>query len=129
MNTRTRKAKGRRLQQWVKNKLMQHLPIGPRDVRSTSMGDTGSDVKLSEKAFKYFPFDIECKNQERVNIWESYLQAQGHGDGEPLLIVKRNHHKPLAVVDAEYFIRMTSLMPISVPDYFKLEDEMNKDDE
>lgn len=103
---RSRKARGRRLQQWVRDKLLDLLPVTTRDIESTTMGDTGADVKLSEKAFNYFPFEVECKNQERLNIWESYKQAQGHGQGEPLLIIKRNHTKPLAVIDAEYFLEL-----------------------
>lgn len=108
--TRSAKAKGRVFQQLIKNKLIKAFPVGPRDVKSTTMGESGPDIQLSEKAFKYFPFAIECKNQERVNIWDSYRQAQGHGDGEPLLFIKRNRTEPLAVVDADYFIRLCALV-------------------
>lgn len=106
MKTSSAKAKGRRLQQWVAEKLLVHLHLGERDARSTSMGDSGTDVKLSEKAFKMFPYDIECKNQERVNIWDAYEQASVRAIGEPLVIIKRNRSVTLAIVDAEYFIKL-----------------------
>ena len=55
---------------------------------------------------KKFPYSIECKNQERVNVWESYKQAlENSGDYEPI-VDKKNHHKPLVVIDAEAFIKM-----------------------
>lgn len=42
------------------------------------MGATGADVWLSDAAQVKFPFAVECKAQERINIWESYLQAREH---------------------------------------------------
>ena len=56
---------------------------------------------------KQFPYSIECKNQEAVNVWKAYEQSQENCKGyEPLVIIKRNRVKPLALVDAEYFIRL-----------------------
>lgn len=106
MKAQSAKAKGRRLQQWVKKKLLQYLPLTPRDVRSTSMGAGGEDVLLSEKAYNLFPYSVECKNVEKVNVWEAYKQAGSHNSGEPLVIIKRNGTNPLAIVDAEYFIKL-----------------------
>lgn len=106
MLTSSAKNKGRKLQQWLRGQLILHLPISPRDVKSTSMGASGADVQLSDLAYDKFPYSIECKNQEKVNVWKSYKQAESHADGEPLLIIKKNGENPLAVVDAEYFVRM-----------------------
>ena len=42
-----------------------------------------------------------------MNVWESYSQATDNsGDYEPIVVIKRNNHKPLVVVDAEYFVRL-----------------------
>ena len=69
------------------------------------MGESGVDIKLSPKARKLIPYSIECKNQEALNIWAAYKQAEENCKGyEPLAVIKRNHHKPLAVVDLEAFI-------------------------
>jgi hypothetical protein len=71
------------------------------DVRPAIMGEQGADVKGNTKGFL-----IECKNQERYQaIYDAYAQAEGHGKGVPLLVIKMNKKRPLAVVDAEWFIR------------------------
>lgn len=76
------------------------------------MGAGGSDVLLSEAALKHFNYEIECKNQEAAgNIYKWYDQAKGHGSKTPLLIIKRNGHEPLAVVDAAYFIGLHRTTP------------------
>jgi hypothetical protein len=102
------KAKGRRLQQWAMNLILDRFTgLEPDDVTSRSMGSGGEDVLMSPKARKKFPFSIECKNTERLNLYRAYDQCkQNAGDQhEPLLIIKKNHSTPLAVVDAEWFIR------------------------
>ena len=105
MKTQSAKAKGRRLQQWVRNLLIEKLEVHPEDVESSSMGAGGEDLIMARAAREKFPYSIECKNQEKVNIWESYSQAvENSKDYEPIVVVKRNNHKPLVLVDAEYFI-------------------------
>ena len=105
MKTSSGKQKGRRLQQWVRCLLIDTFDLEDDDVRSTSMGAGGEDVLLSPRARTIFPYSIECKNVERLNLWKSWEQAEANAKGhQPLLIVKRNRHKALAVVDAEHFI-------------------------
>ncbi len=109
MKPQSAKAKGRKLQQWVVGALLRAFPsLGKRDARSTSMGASGEDVQLSEAAFKAFPYSIECKNrQANKTLYDWYKQAVSEKkEGEPLLVVKRNGERPLAVVDAEYFIKL-----------------------
>lgn len=107
MKTAVAKAKGRRLQQWIRDLLIVVFDTHPDDVRSQSMGCGGEDVPMADSVRQKFPYSIEAKNQERVNIWSSYDQAkQNCGEHEALLIIKKNHRKPLAVVDAEYFIKL-----------------------
>lgn len=107
MNTASAKAKGRRLQQWVAGLIRMVLAAPADEVRSTSMGAGGSDVQLSGRARSLMPFAIECKNQERVNLWSSYRQAQVHAEKEqdlhPVLVLKKNNYRPLVVIDAEFF--------------------------
>ena len=105
MKTQSAKAKGRRLQQWVRDLLIEELRVHPEDVESRSMGAGGEDLIMARAAREKFPYSIECKNQEKVNIWESYSQAvENSKDYEPIVVVKRNNHKPLVLVDAEYFV-------------------------
>ena len=105
MKTQSKKSKGRRLQKWVREQLIEKLNIHEEDIESRSMGAGGEDLIMARAARKKFPYSIECKNQEKLNIWESYSQAVDNcKDYEPVVVIKRNNHKPLVVVDAEYFV-------------------------
>ena len=107
MKTQSAKAKGRRFQQWVRDKLIEVLNTHPEDIESRSMGAGGEDLIMARAARETFPYSIECKNQEKVNLWESYKQAdENSGKYEPVVFIKRNNHKPLVVVDADYFISL-----------------------
>lgn len=91
MKTQSAKSKGRRLQQRVAAALQAVLKLSPKDVFSTPMGTQGEDVKLSEAAREHFPFAIECKNTEKINIWASLEQAESENrDGRPLVVFSRN---------------------------------------
>ncbi|MAG48300.1 hypothetical protein CMO86_01025 [Candidatus Woesearchaeota archaeon] len=107
MRTQSKKAKGRRLQQWVRDLLIEKLEVHPEDIESRSMGAGGEDLIMSRSAREKFPYSIECKNQESLNIWKSYEQAQQNsGNYEPIVVLKRNNVKPLVLVDADYFIEL-----------------------
>ena len=107
MRTQSKKAKGRRSQQWVRDLLIEKLDVHPEDIESRSMGAGGEDLIMSRAAREKFPYSIECKNQESLNIWKSYEQAQQNcGDYEPIVVIKRNNVKPLVLVDADYFIEL-----------------------
>ena len=70
------------------------------------MGSGGEDVQLSQAARKEIPFQIETKSYATFAIYKHYEQASEHGEHEPLLIIKGNHKKPLAVMDAEKFFKL-----------------------
>ena len=107
MKPQSAKQKGRKLQQCVRDKLIELLDIHPENVKSTSMGAGGEDVIMSKEARDAFPYSIECKCQESLNIWKAYDQASANcGEHQPLVIIKRNRSKTLAVVEAEYFINL-----------------------
>ena len=105
MKTQSAKAKGRRLQQWFRDQLIEKLEVHPEDIESRSMGAGGEDLIMARAARKKFPYSVECKNQEKLNVWESYSQAVDNCNNyEPVVVIKRNNHKALVVVDAEYFV-------------------------
>ena len=107
MKTSSAKAKGRKLQQWFRDLLIEELNVHPEDIESRSMGAGGEDLIMARAARKKFPYSIECKNQEAVNVWKSYEQAkENSGDYEPIVVLKRNNTKPLVLVDADYFVRL-----------------------
>ena len=105
MKTSSAKQKGRKLQQWMRDLLIQKLGIHPEDIESRGMGSQGEDLIMARAAREKFPLSIECKNQESVNVWKSYEQAaENSGEYEPIVVIKRNQSKPLVVIDAEYFV-------------------------
>lgn len=89
--------------------MLQKFPqLEPDDCRSTSMGAPGSDIQLSPAAKKLMPYEIECKSLAAVGVYKFYKQAQTHGKLEPLVVVKQNNAKPLAIVDFEHFMELIS---------------------
>ena len=107
MKTQSAKAKGRRLQQWVRDQLIEKLEVHPEDVESRSMGAGGEDLIMARAAREKFPYSIECKNQESVNVWKAFEQAnENSGDYQPIVVIKRNKSRPLVLIDAEYFVEL-----------------------
>jgi len=107
MKTSSAKQKGRLLQQVTRDLILKSFPtLTERDVKSTSMGAQGEDVQLSEAGLKSFPYGIECKNLAKIAVYKFYEQATTHGDAEPLVVIKQNRSKPLAIVDLEHFVNL-----------------------
>jgi hypothetical protein len=107
MTPQSAKSKGRTGQQWIRDKMLEHAPqLEKDDVVSTSMGAGGEDLKLSPAARKVFPVQVESKFRKAIAIFTDYKQAAAHGTHEPLLIIRQNHSKPLAVVDADFFLKL-----------------------
>ncbi len=117
MRPQSCKAKGRRLQQELRDKVLATFPtLEPDDVRSTSMGASGADLLLSPAARRLFPYYTECKNVEALNVWKSFEQARAGAQrqGEkhevfliPLLVARRNNTSPIAVVPLDYLLDLT----------------------
>tara|TARA_B100000287_G_scaffold277233_1_gene261208 strand:- start:442 stop:795 length:354 start_codon:yes stop_codon:yes gene_type:complete len=110
MKTRSAKNKGKRLQNDVRDLILETFKeLEPDDVRSTTMGDSGEDILLSPAARKLFPFATECKNQERLNIWESLEQAESNaGQHIPLVVFKRNRSKTYISMEINDLMRLLS---------------------
>tara|TARA_Y100000996_G_scaffold409360_1_gene389890 strand:- start:274 stop:609 length:336 start_codon:yes stop_codon:yes gene_type:complete len=108
MKTRSAKNKGKRLQNDVRDLILETFTeLEPDDVRSTTMGDSGEDILLSPAARKLFPFSTECKNQEKLNIWSSLEQAEDNaGKHIPLVVFKRNRSKTYAVLEIENLMKL-----------------------
>jgi len=110
MKTQSAKQKGRKLQQYVRDKICEILkPYGvvAEDVKSTAMGQSGIDVQLSPFAKSFLPIAVECKSHKSMAIYGLYAQAEEYKtQGEPVLVVKANHKKPLAVIDLEYYLQL-----------------------
>lgn len=105
MLTSSAKAKGRKLQQFVRDRILLYLGcLTKDDVRSTSMGAQGSDVQLSPKAQELFNYAVECKAQEGYKkLYDAYEQA-ATGKGQPVVVIRSNGKPALAVILFDHFI-------------------------
>ena len=108
MKTRSAKNKGKRLQNQIRDQLLENFKqLEPDDIKSTTMGESGEDIQLSPAARKLIPYAIECKNQEKLNIWDSLQQAEENsGDYSPVLIFKRNRTKTYAVLEFKELLKL-----------------------
>ena len=101
------KAKGRKLQNMVRDALRDAFPsLEEDDIKSQTMGMTGEDIVLSPAARKLIPYSFECKNVERLQFWSSVEQCEVNCKKEltPVLIVKKNRKDPYACIPIETFI-------------------------
>ena len=108
MKPRSAKNKGKRLQNQIRDLILEKFDIlEPDDVRSITMGDSGEDILLSPAARRLFPFSVECKNQEKLNIWGALEQAEDNsGNHTPLVIFKRNRSKTYAVLEFDKLLEL-----------------------
>jgi len=108
-NVKSSKAKGRRLQNYVRD-LLRNLfkdKLDEDDIKSQIMGVNGEDIVLSPAARKLFPYSIECKNVERLPIWKALKQAEENTKKgtSPLLIITRNRTPTYVVENIEDWIK------------------------
>ena len=61
MKAQSAKAKGRRLQQWVRNQLIEQLDVHPEDIESRSMGAGGEDLIMARAARLKFPYVLSVR--------------------------------------------------------------------
>jgi hypothetical protein len=109
MKPSSAKAKGRKLQQLVRDTILERYPeLQPDDVRSTGMGQGGEDVQLSPAARHVLPVALECKSVARVAAARFYDQAVEHSEGryEPVVVFRENHGKPLSIVSWDYLLHL-----------------------
>ena len=106
MKQKSRRAKGKKLQRILREKLLSAFShLHPGDIRIAKTGENGEDLKLSRIAKRLIPYQFECKNQEKFKtLYSFYSQACKHGRYEPVLVVKQNSRRSLAVIDLDQFI-------------------------
>lgn len=106
MNTKSAKAKSRRLQNLLAEELRRAFPeLEEDDIMPALMGDSGNDIKLSPAARKIIPYGFECKNQEKLNIWQAMKQAVSNAaDLRPAVVYKRNRTDAWVSVPLETFV-------------------------
>lgn len=111
MTPSSAKAKGRGFQQTIRDRIVQSAEIHPDDVMSRGMGQAGTDIYLSVAARHNFPFAVECKNVERLNIWQAIQQTEINAGKEgltPMLAFRRNRQRPYIAIPADEFFKIWS---------------------
>jgi hypothetical protein len=117
ISPQSRKAKGRKLQQLVRDYVLAAFPaLSKDDVWSRSMGAGGTDVQLSQAAKSLFPYSVECKSGKLggtvpKKVYDWIGQAQEHlepGEEEhPLVVFKADYKQPYVIVSLEHFMELT----------------------
>jgi hypothetical protein len=114
MKPASAKDKGRRLQQWVCQRISeltgQSWGSSGSDspIESRPMGQSGADVRMESHVRKQFPYSVECKCQEAWNVhsWIEQAKANQLADTDWLLVAKRNRKAPVVIMDAEAFFKL-----------------------
>ena len=113
MKTSSAKAKGRKLQQHVRDVLLEAFPtLEPDDVKSTSMGAQGEDVQLSPAARKLMPIAVETKARNSIAACRFFEQAQEHaravkgGKANAVVVMKEDRKQPVVMVSLEFFVEL-----------------------
>ena len=123
MSAKSAKAKGRALQNHVRDKLIDvfidkwtKIPkIEEDDIKSQTMGMCGEDIILSPAARRLIPYSFECKNVEKLNVWKAIEQCEDNAvkidgtlKGEPVVVIKKNRKQPHVVISLEHFVKLIS---------------------
>tara|TARA_R110002096_G_scaffold364541_1_gene557645 strand:+ start:199 stop:543 length:345 start_codon:yes stop_codon:yes gene_type:complete len=105
--TKHAKAKGRNLQNLLRDKLRVAFPsLEEDDIKSQTMGMSGEDIVLSPAARKQIPYSFECKNVERLQFWATVEQCESNcKEGiTPTIVVKKNRKKPMVAIPLDVFL-------------------------
>lgn len=107
------KAKGRKLQQTVRDAILTAFPsLQPDDVRSCAMGSQGEDIQLSPTARALFPYSVECKARKSIGlVYDALDQARTQNTHTPLAVVKADRKKPLVVIELDAFMALLAAKP------------------
>jgi hypothetical protein len=81
------------------------------------MGASGADLLLSPAARRVFPFYVECKNQEALNIWAALAQADKGSIASsptppltaPLVVFRRNKTETYAALPFSTLLNLVKL--------------------
>jgi hypothetical protein len=107
----SRKAKGRELQKLVANKISEITGIKcgkDEAISSRGGGQSGTDIVLIDKAKKLFPYSVECKRTEKLNLHDAVKQAKANQmkDTDWLVISRRSNEDAIVSMDIDAFFRL-----------------------
>lgn len=116
MKTSSCKAKGRRLQYYIAEKIAElfNIKFDSSDdlcpIKSRLMGNSGTDIYITDKKLNdLFPYDIEIKNVEKPSIksWISQAKSNTKENRNFLLFWKcKEFKKPVVILDSDEFFNL-----------------------
>lgn len=109
MQFASKKAKGRKACLELRDEILKYLPgLEHDDVHATNSSVGGKDIRLSPKARSLLPLVFEVKNQESIQIWQAYAQAEEHWQKEisreevyPAVVFRRNRSDLMICLSVE----------------------------
>jgi hypothetical protein len=107
MKARSRKEKGSRLEL----KVAKALRNSGLDPRASRMPLSGASWSLPSDIHTSLPISIECKNAERIRLWEWWDQCRNQkiGNRMPVLAISSNFRPILMAVDLDDFINLLKM--------------------
>jgi len=112
-NAKSSKAKGRRLQNYVRDLLREVYcdSLEHDDIKGQTMGMTGEDIVRSPAAKERCTFSFECKNVERLQIWRAIEQCETNQPehSAPAIVFKKNGKQPYVAIPFTVFCDMLQL--------------------
>lgn len=102
------KQKGRKHQQNIRDKILEIFPeLSLNDVVSTPMGVSNLDIQLSDRARELFPYSVEAKCQEKLNIWSALEQSENNKEElTPIVVFKRNRSQTYVALKFDDFMNI-----------------------
>ena len=103
-NSRRQYLKGRRLQNYVRDKLLKAFPhLKKKDISVALEGQQGPDIILSRIGKKLVGHNFEVKNQNKMKtVYGWYSQACKNTKLHGAVIMKCNTRDPLAVITFDH---------------------------
>lgn len=105
MKFQSKKQKGRRLELEIAKLLRERL-----GVRASRMPFSGGIRDLEFKGDIFcpdLPFYFECKNQEKLRIWEWWQEIRNKKN--PILVISGNNKPILVIMEFDNFLKMLEL--------------------
>jgi hypothetical protein len=112
MLTSSAKSKGKRLQNYIRDRILARFPwLGEGDVESCSMGSGGVDIPLSPLGRRTFPISVEAKKTKKTPSRAELDQARANAYGSTTPAVVWCPHgsgmkKSMIIFDLEDFFDM-----------------------
>ena len=103
----SRKSKGRNFQKIVMEKIKKALNLSDNDIRTVPSSVQGVDIWLSEETAKIFPFAVECKRAEKLDLWGAIEQSETNANNlNPCVVFKRNRGKIYITLEFDKFLEL-----------------------